>query len=387
MTWLNHLAAPAPILWQALAEATLLLALAALIVRGLPTARTRAALLHAALMLSLACPLLSASLPHYVVPASTAPRWSPFTEPPLSQAGAAAQTLRTLAVLLTLVWAAGAAFHLVRMAYGWRTVARLLRFAEPHDSPRLRRLLNLIDPHLQIRVLMLPGTGGAFCWQTHRPLLVLSPSVLELPDAELELLLRHEVAHLRSGDSLRLLLDQLAAAAYWFHPLVRWTAGETARWRELACDDWVISTGGSPQDYAGLLTTIATQRATPSPSHAALSFKGTPSHLIERVRRLTGRSPAPHALRATQSLAWAGLVASTFLLALGRFAEPQPGLARHDWTAWPKPTARLLNTFGLKVIDYDLRRFARDPREQLPSHRLAHDRRTQGSHSTNSPGY
>src|SRR3990172_3346835 len=331
-----------PFLWQALAQATILLGLAVWLARFVPTARARAALLHAALTLSILCPLLSALLPHYVFPASVAPAWSPFTEPPpTSPVHPSARPLATVVTALTLLWAAGVAFHLLRMAYGWWIVSRLLRFAVPLDSPRIKQLVQQIDPGLRIRLLTLPGTSGAFCWQTHRPVLVLSPAALKLPDAELELLLRHEIAHLRSGDPLRLFLEQLAAAAYWFHPLVYWIAREAARWRELACDDWVISTGGSPTGYAGLLTTMAAQRAGSRPAFAKLRFGGAPSHLIQRVRRLAGRHTTPaRPRRALQPAAVTSLAAAALLLALVRIAQPLADSHRNHWTPWPKPTAR-----------------------------------------------
>ncbi len=53
-------------------------------------------------------------------------------------------------------------------------------------------------------------------------------------------LLAHELAHLRRGDHHVRLLEVLATALYWWHPLVWWLRGPLREAEEQCCDAWVV---------------------------------------------------------------------------------------------------------------------------------------------------
>jgi predicted nucleic acid-binding Zn-ribbon protein len=97
-----------------------------------------------------------------------------------------------------------------------------------------------------------PMAGGVLA-----PFVLLPRAALEWPAARREVVLQHELLHLRGLDPLRALAARCAAAIYWFHPLV-WIAGrEAVLARESACDEQVVALGTRPSLYASVLLELA----------------------------------------------------------------------------------------------------------------------------------
>jgi bla regulator protein blaR1 len=74
---------------------------------------------------------------------------------------------------------------------------------------------------------------------------------------EIELILAHELMHVRRGDLWMALLRWLALSLWWFHPLVWWAARRASREAERCCDDAVLAElRCSPTRYARCLLNI-----------------------------------------------------------------------------------------------------------------------------------
>ena len=63
-------------------------------------------------------------------------------------------------------------------------------------------------------------------------------------------MLVHEMAHVKRLDAFTQLIPQFALAIFWFNPLVWVTASECGASAENACDDYVLTHGTKPSDYA-----------------------------------------------------------------------------------------------------------------------------------------
>lgn len=360
-------------LWQASWQAACLLGCASLLSTWLPGARSRARLWHAAILGCGIVPLVSGLLPHYILLNVPLPAGVPFVDAAdFTTAPTGNQRLTWIATALVLIWMTGCGFHAAHIFYGWLKVRRVLSISAPLECQRLQELLqrNGRVKHLEVRIL--PALESPFCWQIHRPVLILPENLLCRTDEDLELLLRHEMAHLHAGDPCRLFVEHCIQAVFWFHPLVCRALRQAQCWREIASDDWALAAGGSPLRLGRLLTELAEQAARPRYDAWQLSAQGSTSDLQLRLRRMVGQRPSSEESAAIRGGIWAVMMMLTLSFAIVRLAGPfaLPGTAQ--WTHWPRFTGQLLDLAGVRVVDFDLRRAAHDPREQTPEHRAAH---------------
>ncbi len=165
------------------------------------------------------------------------------------------------AQIILLVWLVGAMVVLIRTALGMIKVKGIIRvsayvidYSWGAMVKRLAGRLQLTE-HVALRkseYVAVPMTWGVF-----NPV-VLLPQDADEWSAELrQVVLLHEMAHIKRRDCLTQLLAQFVCALYWFNPLV-WVAARRLRVeRELACDDYVLEVGTRASDYASCLVEIA----------------------------------------------------------------------------------------------------------------------------------
>ena len=259
-------------------------------------------------------------------PASAAPPVVPeFVPPPLPPPEPVAPPAEPVDwfALLAAVWAAGAGFRLVRIA--WRSVrlgravrswpavtdpAVLALFAEAKAALGVRRAVRLKESPAGVG----PAACGAF-----RPAVLLPADLPDDPAAVRSVLL-HEVAHLARRDVPIDRVVSVIRCLWWPHPAAHLAA---ARWRadrELACDAAVL-TVLSPADrpaYGRAVVALLSRprsRSAPSPAGSAgLSDRFPPARRrIEAVTRFRPPTPARRLLAAglLTALTAACLVAPT----------------------------------------------------------------------------
>jgi len=163
---------------------------------------------------------------------------------------------------LPWLWLAGCLCGLLRLFVHHR---RLLRQCRPMPES-MRQSVQSLLPGSRIRLhFCLHPAGPAVLWAP-RCRLLLPPDFLDrFQPHEQRLILQHELAHLRRGDPLWLLLAELTAVALWFHPLA-WLALPRLRLdQELACDECVLR--GMPREetaYARVLMHSVASRPAPA---------------------------------------------------------------------------------------------------------------------------
>ncbi len=128
-----------------------------------------------------------------------------------------------------------------------------------------------------------------------RPIVLFPISALtELTPQQLELIIVHELAHIRRQDVLLNLMQTVIEALLFFHPGVWWVSAIVRAERENCCDDAAVSYGNAAQ-YAKALLCLENGRPSPELSMAANS-----GDLLFRIKRLAGEgrsgqqtSPSP----------------------------------------------------------------------------------------------
>jgi beta-lactamase regulating signal transducer with metallopeptidase domain/protein involved in polysaccharide export with SLBB domain len=195
---------------------------------------------------------------------------------------------------IVLVWLAGVWVAAFRPLLSWYTVHRLTTVGvSPVGGPvpgvleRTAKMLKLAQAAevLQSTLVQTPTVLGCF-----RPVVLLPLRVVTgLPAVQLELILAHELAHIRRHDYLVNLLQTLVETLFFYHPVIWWLSRQIRNERENCCDDVAMATVGSRADYGRALLAIEELRATST----ALTLAAHGGSLVDRIRRIAGCEPAP----------------------------------------------------------------------------------------------
>ena len=250
---------------------------------------------------------------------------------------------------LVLAWSAGVALMSLRLLLGLAWVARLRRQAiaapaiwqQRLDALALRMGLRSPVPLRLHAALASPVTVGFF-----RPLVLLPASLLSgMPVPLLEALLAHELAHVRRWDYLVNLLQSVAEALLFFHPVVWWLSARLRIERELVADALAAQSLQDPAQLASALHQLSLQPARPVHDGLLLSARG--GTLLTRIQRLMAPAPTLMPGRAGWKLALPAmlLAGSTLLAQAPRPSAPPIRLAAASMLALP------VNARHMLVID------------------------------------
>jgi TonB family protein len=300
-----------PILVSAALKSTFVLGaawLVALALRG-RSAAARHLVWTAAAAALLALPFLSVALPAlHIAPAGTIlPVNLGLLFHATSTAGAAAEDGRAAAAMpsspgigrpaagaparrfdwkawLMLLWAAGVAISFARMLVACAAMWRVRRRAAPYPEPdRARALAAALGIRHEVEVLetvrgTMPMTFGLL-----RPAIFMPRDADSWTGPRRQMVLLHELAHVRRGDVATHLMARVALSLYWWNPLA-WAAWrEFLKERERAADDLVLNSGARAAEYAGHLLEVArTMQTAPATAWAAIAM-ARPSQLEGRL--------------------------------------------------------------------------------------------------------
>jgi beta-lactamase regulating signal transducer with metallopeptidase domain len=200
------------------------------------------------------------------------------------------------------LWGAGVLVLSLRALGGWALVQRLRRSgltAVPAAiESTVARLVGALRVSAPVRLyesalVQVPTVIG---WL--RPVILLPASALTgLSAGQLELILAHELAHIRRCDYLMNLLQTTVETLLFYHPAVWWVSHRLRVEREHCCDDLAVAAGGNATRYARALADLE-GLCSDAP---ALAMAATGGSLFERIARLVG--PPQHPSRTSRGLA------------------------------------------------------------------------------------
>jgi beta-lactamase regulating signal transducer with metallopeptidase domain len=129
-----------------------------------------------------------------------------------------------------------------------------------------------------------PAVVGFF-----RPRIVIPGWALSLARASREMLLRHEVEHVRAGDSRALLTSELLPVLFPWNAALWWMGRRLRLALEIDCDARVLRTGVEAHEYGLLLLAVGERYATSMPLAASMS-ESRPN-LEARIEAMTAERP------------------------------------------------------------------------------------------------
>jgi bla regulator protein blaR1 len=235
--------------------------------------------------------------------------------------GGVAAAGSALLAWLPLAWAAGVVLLGLRAAGGWRLAGRLAAGAAPAPAgwqPRLERLRDRLGIRAPVRLALSARVAVPVLVGWRRPSILLPAAALAShPPEELELLIAHELAHLRRRDPAANLAQTAAGILLFFHPAACWMGARIRADREAACDDMVVALCRHRALYARALARAEMLRG----GSAAAALAATGDRVVDRLRRLAAE-PAPRPAPRRLAAAAAPLAAAALLAAAGYGALP-----------------------------------------------------------------
>lgn len=180
------------------------------------------------------------------------------------------------------------------------------RFKKLCDEFRLRQLVSLMSSSL----VKVPCVVG---WV--KPVILVPVSMLtSLDPSEIEMILVHELAHVRRYDVLINIVQATMETLFFFNPAIWWLSRQIRIEREDCCDNIAILRAGSRFKYARALANLEELRMFQTNFGSALT--GTP--LSRRIQRIVGVT-RPRLYSSTLSLSGMLMVVSIIAILLGSF--------------------------------------------------------------------
>jgi beta-lactamase regulating signal transducer with metallopeptidase domain/predicted nucleic acid-binding Zn-ribbon protein len=173
--------------------------------------------------------------------------------------------------LLMTLWLGGVVLALLAMARSLYRVHRLATSGTVVDDIGLTTAAEHIARKLGLArkpTLVLSDVSSPMAGYVGGPVIFLPADAAQWDAERRDIVLSHEMTHLRRQDPFRIMAARAACGLYWFHPLMWVAARRFAADCEQACDDNVLALGIRPSTYARVLLDFASTPAAPVPSLA-----------------------------------------------------------------------------------------------------------------------
>lgn len=228
---------------------------------------------------------------------------------------------------VVLVWLIGVALLSSRLLMTWLRTQRLARTAARAANEEWHRVVRRLASAMQLRravrlvesaAVEVPAVIG---WL--RPIVLLPASTLTgLAPRQIEMVLAHELAHIRRHDFFINLLQAVVETLMFYHPAVWWMSRQVRMERENCCDDLAVAVCGDAIQYARALARLEELRAD-APEVAMAANGGS---LLARIRRIAGARAESIGLGSR----WTAAVAMLSIVALIVAVPSLPALAQHE---------------------------------------------------------
>ncbi len=239
---------------------------------------------------------------------------------------------------IAIVWVIGMFAFLIYLLSGLFYLKHLqqhqVQAPDPAWENRFRRLCRQIGVSGKVQLLLSGKVSEPITFRLFRPVILVPFSLFTgLTTAQIEVLLLHELAHIRRYDFVINLLQTLIEMLFFYHPALWWISGKIREEREHCCDDLVMAVQRNPVLYAEALTQLQAHQFL-TKKRLAMSATGKKSLLSKRVFRLFGQYEEQPSI--FKSLIMALLLLGISFSAQGFFDQEKPQ-AGSDWSAEVTP--------------------------------------------------
>lgn len=199
---------------------------------------------------------------------------------------------------LVALWGVGVAVLTARALLHWRDLSRLIKRGStmPAWQAQLENLCARFGVSRAVRLLYSADVQTPTLVGWIKPVILLPAAVaLGFPAAQIELILAHELGHLRRWDHVVNLVQVVVETVLFYHPVVHWISRDLRNQREICCDELVLDLSrANPRDYVETLADLEQLRLY---GHGELAVTATGGVLLERVQHIAKIPPTTLGLR------------------------------------------------------------------------------------------
>ena len=192
--------------------------------------------------------------------------------------------------IMAAVWLAGCVVLFARLIWGYSQVHRLKNHPLHTEEDSVTELLHTLKSQMNVlqkvevkvsSLVNLPMIMGVV-----KPVILLPVSVATgFSTTQLEVIMAHELAHLKRQDFLINGFQSVLDVVYFFHPAMWWLSAQVRKERENCCDDMAVKYTGDKIILAKTLVQLQENAYVPT---LALAFGKRSYTLLERVQRIVG---------------------------------------------------------------------------------------------------
>ncbi|HVE71727.1 MAG TPA: M56 family metallopeptidase [Thermoanaerobaculia bacterium] len=228
---------------------------------------------------------------------------------------------------IVAIWLAGVVLLSARLMVSWIRARRLVHRDAVPAAAELQltaiRLADALGLRAAVKLLQSAAVEVPSVIGTLRPVILIPASALTgMTPEQIEMVLAHELAHIRRHDFLVNLLQAVVETLMFYHPAVWWMSRRVRIERENCCDDMAVAVCGNPLQYARALTRLEELRANTLPVVVAANG----GSLLERIRRIAAGSNEGPAANSR----WAAALVMLVVVVMAIAVPTLPALADRD---------------------------------------------------------
>lgn len=205
--------------------------------------------------------------------------------------------------LVTLLLVLGSLVLLLRVVFNYMTLTRFagnlnkMRLSD-HPGISYSNLHLTRELNTSVDIAFSDEIEVPFTFGNNRPVIVI-PGYLKNEDpAKMNMVIRHELMHIRQRDYLVNGFGMVIRALFWFHPLVHQLFNGLKQYREISCDAMVLTDSEiSRKSYARLLFELAPKKTFKNLS--AVSMAVDSSNLKKRIQIMTKQENKPNLFKTS----------------------------------------------------------------------------------------
>lgn len=224
-----------------------------------------------------------------------------YSAPNLSAAEPQSAPL-TADTVIFAAWAAAAIIFALRLAVQYINAKKLLlKASSPFYDERVTVVLSEVMQTLKIskniKIRKSPALQSPLLFGIFSPAIILPAQ--EFSEAELKMVLMHELTHYKHKDILMKLLCSAAACVHWFNPAVYFLRKTLNKSCELFCDESVLSKLclSDQKDYGRLILSVIEYSSCPGTKFST-SMASSNESLQQRLVKIVSFRKTPKAVKA-----------------------------------------------------------------------------------------